>query len=187
MPRIHSKILGTLEQDTNFDDWWTSKPIPVPFFEGAGIPFTFMDFTPADDPTFPAEAERAIAAFLQLGAAERDRAAPLVFQNCRDFLEAIGYEEEDDALWKMEQPDEVWQFVTPDTVFVQRRHRRDRDVYLSVECACDWEHEHGLQLVFRQGRQLTRVSAYDGHLTEADAYDKPDAEDELLRQFDGEN
>jgi len=52
-----------------------------------------------------------------------------------------------------------------------------------VACECDWEPEHGLQLVFRQGRKLTRISAQDGHLTEADAYDKPDEEDELLSKF----
>lgn len=50
-------------------------------------------------------------------------------------------------------------------------------------CNCDWEYEHGLQFVFRQGRVLTRVSAEDGHLTEADAYDKPDSKDKLLSQF----
>lgn len=50
-------------------------------------------------------------------------------------------------------------------------------------CECDWEEEHGLQLVFRQGKKLTRISDQDGHLTEADAYDKPDEEDELLSKF----
>jgi hypothetical protein len=40
-----------------------------------------------------------------------------------------------------------------------------------------------LQLVFRQGRQLTRVSGQDGHLTHADAYNVPDSEDALLSSF----
>lgn len=37
--------------------------------------------------------------------------------------------------------------------------------------------------MFRQGKKLTRISDQDGHLTEADAYDKPDEEDELLSHY----
>ena len=64
-----------------------------------------------------------------------------------------------------------------------RRSRRYEDIYINVTCECEWEKEHGLQIVFRQGKQLTRISEQDGHLTEADAYDKPDKEDALLNQF----
>jgi hypothetical protein len=56
-------------------------------------------------------------------------------------------------------------------------------MYVQIACQCDWEQEHELQLVFRQGRKLTRISYFDGHLTESDAYGKPDEEDELLSGF----
>ena len=52
-----------------------------------------------------------------------------------------------------------------------------------MACECEWEQEHGLQLVFRQGKKLTRVSDQDGHLTKADAYGIPDNEDKLLSAF----
>lgn len=52
-----------------------------------------------------------------------------------------------------------------------------------MDLDCEWEEEHGLALVFRKGMRLTRVSQYDGWLTEADAFDRPDAEDLLLSQF----
>lgn len=54
-------------------------------------------------------------------------------------------------------------------------------LYVQVACACEWE--HGLQLAFRQGKKLTIISDQDGHLTEADAYDIPDEDDELLSRF----
>jgi len=46
-------------------------------------------------------------------------------------------------------------------------------VYFSIEGNCDWEEEHGLQLVFRDGTEVTKVGQYDGHLkTETgDVYD----------------
>jgi hypothetical protein len=46
-----------------------------------------------------------------------------------------------------------------------RIEREDGRVYLSVECECSWEIEHGLQLVFRDGRAISRIGPYDGHLT----------------------
>ena len=98
-----------------------------------------------------------------------------------EFLNAVGYDEMDKPLWEIKNKNEIWKYVYPQEIHITRRHRRDEDIYLSV--ICEWEQEHGLQLVFRQGKQLTRISPQDGHITEADAYDKLDEEDELLNQF----
>ena len=38
------------------------------------------------------------------------------------------------------------------------------------EANCDWEEEHGLMLVWRNGTTLTKVGGYDGHLTNVNAY-----------------
>jgi hypothetical protein len=43
-----------------------------------------------------------------------------------------------------------------------------------LECECDWEPEHGLQIVFRDGREVTKVGPYDGHLTNSAAYANDD-------------
>jgi hypothetical protein len=45
--------------------------------------------------------------------------------------------------------------------------------YLSIECNCDWEVEPGMQLVLRDGWTVSKVSPYDGHLTNADAFANP--------------
>ena len=44
---------------------------------------------------------------------------------------------------------------------------------------CDWEPEHGLQLVFRKGQSLSRVSDDDGHLTYSDAFNLPEDQDRI--------
>ena len=46
-------------------------------------------------------------------------------------------------------------------------------IYFSLECNCDWEPEHGLQLILRDGTRITKVGGYDGHLTNADAFGDP--------------
>ena len=42
--------------------------------------------------------------------------------------------------------------------------------YLSFEGEVSWEPEHGLQLVYEDGRRVCKVSQYDGHVTVAHAY-----------------
>jgi Domain of unknown function (DUF6985) len=58
---------------------------------------------------------------------------------------------------------------------VTRGKHGDPRVYVSVECECDWEPEHGLQVVFRDDNTITKVGPYDGHLPNAAAY----ADDQL--------
>ena len=73
---------------------------------------------------------------------------------------------------------DVWKHVQPSEVYVKRR-RKDKKVYMAIAAECDWEPEHGLQIVYRNGDQLSRVSAQDGHLSYCDAYAKPESEDRI--------
>lgn len=179
---ITSKVLGQLKQDY-FPDWWKSEPIEIPFFNNQKLPITCMDFEPEEDKTFIEEADQALTYFLQLSSNDRQSVSEPVYRNCMDFLDAIEEDEEDEHFREIENINEIWNFVFPTDIFVSRRHRRDQEIYIHIACECGWEQEHGLQLVFRQGKKLTRVSGQDGHLTEADAYDIPDEEDELLSKF----
>ena len=87
------------------------------------------------------------------------------------------------AMRNLNSHDEIWDFVTPMCIYATRRPYKEKDIYINLTCSCEWEKEHGLQLVFRQGKKITRVSQEDGHLTDADAYGKPDSEDYLLSMF----
>jgi hypothetical protein len=62
-----------------------------------------------------------------------------------------------------------------------RRSYGDKAVYISLECDCDWEVEHGLQIVFKEGRAVTKVGPYNGHLTNSDAYDDERFEKTIYR------
>ncbi len=177
---IISSIIGQLNQDKNFPDWWISKEIEIPFFDNEKLIITFMDFDPSQDETFIEEADQALTNYFKLNIEDRKSISTLVQKNCNDFLDAIEFDEDDDHLRQLNDKNEIWKFVYPTEIFVTRRNRRDKDIYVSIDCDCEWEQEHGLQLVFRQGKKLTRISTRDGHLTEADAYDKPDELDELL-------
>jgi hypothetical protein len=144
---------------------------------------TFTDFEPEDDKTFIEEADHALTNFLSLSNNDRKAISELAYNNCMEYLDAVEPDEVENGLKQISDKNEIWNFIQPTEIFISRRHRRDNDIYLSIDCECEWEQEHGLQLVFRQGKKLTRISSIDGHLTEADAYDKPDEKDELLSKF----
>ncbi|MCD1118608.1 hypothetical protein LO744_17350 [Chryseobacterium sp. C-17] len=142
-----------------------------------------MDFEPEADKTFLDEADQALTHFFKLKNEDRNSISDLVYKNCTDFLEAVDFDEADEPLRQIKDPNEIWNFIEPTEIYISRRDRRDHDIYIQIACECDCEQGHGLQLVFRQGKQLTRISSQDGHLTEADAYDIPDEKDELLSKF----
>jgi hypothetical protein len=64
---------------------------------------------------------------------------------------------------------------------VARRAYGDKGIYVSVECGCDWEVEHGLQLVFKNGLKVNKLGGYDGHLTNSDAFADESLEDVVYR------
>ncbi|MEM8906426.1 MAG: hypothetical protein AAGD05_01165 [Bacteroidota bacterium] len=183
MKAIASNHLGKLRQHQEFADWWESDPIAIPFFDHQKLKITFSDFIPNEDEDFLQEADQAIGRFLQKGKEARNAISSLIYKNCMDFLHEVGFDEADKVLWEIKDETKIWNFVYPKEIFVTRRPYNEKDMYVQICCACKWEEEHGLQIVFRQGKQVTRVSAQDGHLTEADAYDQPDEEEELLSQF----
>ena len=181
--KITSQVLGELTQDENFSNWWKSKAIKFPFFDSMRLPVIYMDFDPDHDPDFLQEADNALTNFLTLNPADRNSISELAYKNCIDFLDAIGFDESYESLRNLVEQNEIWKLIHPSEIYVTRRPYKEQDMYVQIACACDWEQEHGLQLVFRQGKKLTRISDQDGHLTEADAYGKADEEDELLSKF----
>jgi Domain of unknown function (DUF6985) len=65
----------------------------------------------------------------------------------------------------------IWEHVqVGDEPMVTRSAYGDQRVYISFECSRDWEPEHGLQIVFKEGRIVNKVGPYDGHLTNAAAF-----------------
>ncbi len=188
MKKIKSLEIGDLIQDERFNNWWESSPISIPFFDNKKIKITFIDFTPEKDKKFIDEADSALRNFLKKDKEDRLELSKIVYKNCMDYVNKIGEDVFNtdifnEPFWEMKEEYEIWKYVYPQNIYLTRRDRRDKDIYLTLSSECIWEPEHGLQLVFRRGIQLTRISTQDGHITEADAYDKLDSEDELLSKF----
>lgn len=166
MKTIQSSIIGVLKQVDDFDDWWESDPIDIPFFENKKIAITYMDFTPESDSTFIEEADLAIKTFLSKVTNDRLSISSLAYKNCMDFLKMVEYDEADQPLWDITDKNDIWKFIYPHDIYATRGHGNDEGIYINATCECEWEQEHGFQMVFKRGDQLVRLSAQDGYIGE---------------------
>lgn len=164
--------LGPLTPDEDVPEWLVSSPVAIPYFDGQELTFT-LDALDDDDAV---AIEEAIRSFLALGPKDRLAASPHVFLNYQQTLEDVGPE---DLSCSIASADEVWSHVDPIEIFVSKRGRRDDLIYIKITAECDWEDEHGLQIIYRGGSTLSRVSDEDDHLTYADAYDLPEDQDKI--------
>lgn len=182
-----SALLGPLTRsdDDELRDWWYSEPRVTEFWDKKRIPFVYV-FEPDEDREFITAADAAVKNFLKLTAEDRLQLTPLLEENCREICDDTEYGEEV-AEWlnaDSKNAAALWDSVSaPEAILVQRRHRRDKDIYIQMSLDCKWERESGIQMVFRKGMALTRISVMDGWLTDADALGLEDSEDKLLSSF----
>jgi hypothetical protein len=170
---MNLESLGELTPDKSIPEWLVSHPINVSYFSQLALRFILHDL---EDDERPEEFGEAVQNFLSLTTLDRDLASIHVFRTYSHFVDLV---EPEDVAVKINRPEDVWQHVYPSEIHVSRRHRRDKKVYVSIDAECDWEPEHGLQIVYREGKVLSRVSDQDGHLSHADAYGLPESEDRI--------
>jgi Domain of unknown function (DUF6985) len=152
--------LGPLKQDPNIPQWWYSKPVPVPFCSAKAIRFNVR--SEADGDRYPPDVDEAVRNFLALTDQDRLAASERVFRHYRQSVSLIP---ETDL--GVSEPDQIWQHVRPTGVCVDRYDEGDGLVYVRLVCECDWEEEHGLQLLFRHGTTITLVGEHeDGNFVE---------------------
>lgn len=143
--------------------------VQVSYFDGIEIPHDARadEFTDAD------RATAAMSAFLALTPADRLADSPHVWAYYRDYYEMVGGQDWLDAEMGVPAgPEGIWVHVHPQQLYLSMRDG-DPACYVVVDCNCDWEQEHGLMLVWRDGKRLTKVGGFDGHVTNVDAYDDP--------------
>ena len=177
MKEIDIPGLGTLSPDAEDLGWHKSRPVPIPAFGGQQRPIVVEEYE--GDP-HPDEFHAAIHNFLDATPATLERAEAHIYKYYR---QAVEYDDPEELYCDpITEPSGVWKHIQFGEPVVSRRHRGDEAVYVSIECECDWEPEHGLQIVLRRGLAVNKVGQYDGHLTNSDAYGDPSLEEVIYRE-----
>lgn len=170
-------LLGYVKSDKEFDDWLKSDPLKIHFLGNIECEFILEEY--AEDKN-KSEFHEAIKNFLELDDSVLSDAEGYVFQYYKDILKHLV--PEDDWYVEIESPKDVWKHVRfGKQPTVSRRYYGDKAVYISLECGCSWEQEHGLQIVFKRGEYINKVGGYDGHLTNSDAYADESLEDVVYK------
>jgi hypothetical protein len=158
-----------LEQSTG---WHYSAPVAVGPLPGRLRRFVFDDFVDETDLQQQAQVALRFAASDASVMRTGTEWVHAYYADIRQVGLEDGFEVEPST---MAGPDQVWEFVSfPEDVHISRDE--GGRVYVDLECECSWEPEHGMQLVLEEGVRVTKVSEYDGHLTNAHAYNRPDLE-----------
>lgn len=154
MVNMISKIAGQLIQDENFEEWWNSELIEIPYFQNKRLNIVF---TEAENESYFTLADIALDNFMQLSISERHNHSSQIIENYKQNL-IFDYT----PRLELKSDNEIWDYVYPTDIILYQNEKGE--VFVLVECGCKWEEEHGLQLVFKNGRGLTRVSYNDGEL-----------------------
>ena len=144
------------------DDWLISKKVPIPCFDSDELGFTFFinDFK---DDCFLYEVDLVIQKFLKIDKTERLKFSSLIFEN---YKENYNDQNEYEDILEIVDERDIWSLVYPYQIIICSGDNDDKNIYIIFICDCEWEEEHGLQLVFKNGEKLTRVSAIDYAPTE---------------------
>lgn len=161
---MHIPLLGNVTKDERLGSL-CSAPIPVRALKDGHVRLILEGY---EEDGNQEDFHSAINSFLSIGPEVLAAAEAHVFSYYRDVG---GFWDSPDEPVCIGAPNEVWAHAQfGKDAYVYRRGSGDNGVYVSIECECDWEPEHGLQIVFRSGKSICKVGPYDGHATNADAF-----------------
>jgi hypothetical protein len=170
--------LGTVTTHPDVDEWYYSQSIAVPVLGGIACQFIVDGY---DDDRRQGEFHEAIANFLRISPDVLKEVEPEIFQYYQDCNSEC--EPGDEWYVSIESPSDIWRHVRLGSEpVVTRNPYGDKGIYISLSCNCDWEREHGLLIVFKNGLRVCKIGPYDGHLTNSNAYNDKKLEAVVYRR-----
>lgn len=149
--RTLAEIVGPLKANPDYKGFYETEPVHVPYLNQK----VKITFTKGDDSSFMAKAEIVLKRFFKLNDTDHLHDSKLVERNYQDCVTSSGAQP-----LNIKKTKDAWNFVTPTNVIIEQGS--NGKFYVTISCQCQWEKIHGLQLVFREGKKLTRASGHDG-------------------------
>ncbi len=173
--------IGKVEKDQSLG-WYYSEVMPVKVLGGIQCRIVVADY---DEDEHKEDFHVAIANFLAADESVLRDAGPHIFEyyeRCKDDLDSDYFDPDDEEYFEINSVDEIWSHIRlGNEPRFERRAYGDKGIYVSLEGGCDWEEEHGLQIVFKNGLIVNKIGPYDGHLTNSDAYGDDSLEDVIFK------
>lgn len=142
---MESTIVGQLKVSEYDSDFFESSPFEIPYFDNKKLKVGFIE---AQYQPYLVSADKVLENFLKLNSNDKFKDSEIVIDYYNKTLKN-GYTRPLD----IKTTHDVWNFVTPIEIIIH--WDEDENFYLCVSCKCEWEVEHGLELVFKNGETLT--------------------------------
>lgn len=168
--------IGILEEDPDMG-WHESAPVALPLFNGAEYNLIIEGYSDEHrEAIFATVANLLSRDFSVLREVEGEIYA--YYTDCKPY-----WQPGDEGYVEIATPADVWKHVHFGFEAHISSHDRDGHCYVSIECNCDWEPEHGLQIVLRDGLRVNKLGPYDGHVTNSNAYGRNIADEVIYRRM----
>lgn len=148
---MESKILGKIKPHEFDPDLYFGEPIEIPYFDNLKISVGIGD---AEHEPSLIEADQVLFNFLKLNSENRVGDSEIVIHHYQECL-TYGVSQS----LKITHPSDIWGFIRPSEIIVDSL--MDEGFFVNISCECDWELEHGLQLVFKNGTELIKAGGHE--------------------------
>lgn len=169
-------MIESLTQHPDIEEWSILNNVEIPSLEST-YKVIFMDISEDEHPD---EFEVAFKNLLTMTKERLQEANDYIFSYYRNFVTHVG---EGEFEFSISSSNEIWNYISISEITISRRPYGNKAVYVSLLGGCEWEEEHGLQIVLKNGKTISRVSDQDGHLTWSDAYDDPKLENVIYHEI----
>jgi len=157
--KIEMNNIGELFQSEDDKFYWESCEVIIPAIFNTKWSFIFEDFDPS---TQSEKYQDAINNFMKMSNTDFKKAGPYLFQYYEDTIQK--WNPKPKEYEKFYSANDVWSHVDFSSgYYITASTDVDDEVYLSLSSNCDWNEEHGLQIVYYRGNELVRVGSFTGH------------------------
>ncbi|SAI69501.1 Uncharacterised protein [Bordetella ansorpii] len=160
--------------DQDLPDWQEGELLKLPMLDGQEFGVFADDY---DDDDRPDDYDAALKNLLACDVSVLQAAQDHIYRYYQDMRESW----DDEDMPEIASPADVWRHIEFGGEIELGRRAKDGLVYASLTCNCDWEPEHGLQIVLRNGQEVTKIGPYDGHYSQSDAFADDDLEGVVYR------
>lgn len=162
-----------------FPNYWESSPRAIPFLGGLKVKIVLGNSNAGNDTLFADMARVLLESFFQLEIDDRNKLSNEVYKNCTEYLEVTGFDLgvvesfrsiKNPEKWQLNviqtghllalsNVNKVWDFVYPREIYIKKE--KNGKTHLRVLCECQWEEEHGLQILFKSRHLPMEVGLQD--------------------------
>ncbi|MEO0358920.1 MAG: hypothetical protein AAF386_11635 [Pseudomonadota bacterium] len=145
--------------------------------------FGAAELTWWDPEPLPPKGQAALDQFLALKPSDLDVARRHLFAFYQDTVAQL-FPEDLEHVPTIERAADVLAHITVSGISVETNWDSDGSWYVGVTGNVTWDPEHGLAMYWEDGRHLTKVGGFDGHVSNANAMGDPKMKDVVYRATD---